>query len=69
MIEHEYVHVFKASYENQKINPDPSEVVSCDWKTPLQIRQEIKALPHKYAAWFMHYMDHHYDDLFSHLTT
>ncbi len=67
MIEHEYVHVFKATYEGQKIHPDPREVASCDWKTPRQIQGEIKAIPNKYAAWFVHYMAEHYDELFAHL--
>ena len=67
MIEHEYVHVFKAYYAGQRLDLDPREVSACDWKKPSQIAQEIKDFPNKYAAWFVHYMDHHYDQLFSHL--
>ena len=67
MIEHEYVHVFKASYKDQRFCLDPNEVAACEWKTPQDIRQEIEMSPEKYAAWFVHYIENHYEKLFSHL--
>lgn len=51
----------------KKIHPDPVEVQAYDWKEPQDILQEIQDQPHKYAAWFVHYMEHHFGALFSHL--
>jgi len=67
MIEHEYVHVFKAEYTGQHISPDPSEVSAFEWKMPADIRAEIPHMPDKYAGWFVHYIEAHYEKLFSHL--
>ncbi len=67
MIEHEYVHIFTAQYKDQRFCLDPNEVAACEWKTPQEIRQELELYPDKYAAWFVHYIENHYEKLFSHL--
>ena len=66
MIEHEYVHVFEATWDGKAITPDPREVSQVQWLSPLAIREDMKANPNKYAAWFAHYVDCHFDELFAH---
>jgi isopentenyl-diphosphate delta-isomerase, type 1 len=67
MVEHEYVHVFQAHYQDQIIRPDPSEVSAIKWMKPADLRKDIAANPEAYAAWFRHYMEEFYDVLFGHL--
>jgi isopentenyl-diphosphate delta-isomerase len=67
MIEHEYVHVFLAIYQGQRLQPDPQEVKAIEWKHPRDIKQEVTLANGKYAAWFEHYVQEYYDQLFGHL--
>lgn len=66
MIEHEYVHVFEAHWDGQSIAADPREVSEIEWLSPVAIRADMHSHPKKYAAWFIHYMDHHFNELFTH---
>ena len=65
MIEHEYVHVFVGKYENQSLSLDPREVHQTKWMSPDLIRQDLIRNRDQYTAWFAHYIDDYYDDLFS----
>lgn len=65
MIEHEYVHVFKGAYkDHQPIKPDPSEVAGYRFEKPNILRHHIQGNPEQYAAWFVHYIDNHFNQLF-----
>lgn len=69
MIEHEYVHVFEATYQDELIKPDPMEVQQTRWLRPEEIRKEVLAEDlgsedSVYAAWFAHYVRDFYDVLF-----
>ncbi len=65
MIEHEYVHVFKSIYTGQKLSPDPVEVATTEWMLPEDIKMDHVRNPDKYAAWFAHYIEDYYEQLFS----
>lgn len=64
MIEHEYVHVFKGLYQGQNLSPDPQEISDFMWMTPLDIKKDSARHSDKYAAWFVHYLDVYFDELF-----
>lgn len=65
MVEHEYVHVFRGTWEPQSMQPDPREVSAVKWMSPAAIRQDIQENPQGYTAWFKDYMENYYDVLFA----
>lgn len=65
MIEHEYVHVFRGTFQQQSFSPDPQEVANTLWMSPTDIKMDLVRNPDKYAAWFAHYMEDYFEQLFS----
>jgi isopentenyl-diphosphate delta-isomerase len=65
MIEHEYVHVFQGRFDGSAMAPDPQEIMDVAFVSPQALRADAQAHPHKYAAWFEHYLTDYYPVLFA----
>ena len=56
LIEHELVHLFRGIYDGA-VAPNPNECDGFSWSAPEAIRNQIRAVPHCFSAWFVKYAD------------
>ena len=51
LTEHEFDHIFVATYKNQKICPNPDEVGDYRWVNRQHLEAEIKQHPERFSPW------------------
>lgn len=63
MREKELTHVFHGVYGKTFI-PNPDEIMEIRWIDPHELRQDMQTNSENYAAWFLHYVQNHFEELF-----
>ncbi|RAV30309.1 isopentenyl-diphosphate Delta-isomerase [Sinomicrobium soli] len=68
LTEHEYDHVLIGRY-NDAPQPNPEEVGDWKWVYPEEVRNDIKARPELYTAWFRIIFGKFYDHLMQNISS